>query len=211
MRIHWHGHACFEISNEVTLVTDPHDGKSLGIREPSVKADIVLVSHEHFDHNSARTVKSLNTKVVSGTVARTESGVQIKGFPSFHDDSGGERRGENTIFRFIMDGIVFCHLGDLGHLLDDDTIRAIGPVDILFVPVGDVFTIGPAKAWELIQKVRPKVAVPMHYRVGGLSLSIQPIEPFLEFAGDAVVKVGNEIDIEKDELPGELTVWVFTL
>jgi L-ascorbate metabolism protein UlaG (beta-lactamase superfamily) len=180
MIIRWHGHACFEISNGHTIVTDPHDGKSIGIKPPQVKADLTLVSHNHFDHNSVKTVNKTSTRSCSVPGKHREFDIEIKGIKAYHDNTGGEKRGEICIFSFLMDGISFCHLGDLGHILEPEQIKAIGKIDILFVPIGDVFTIGAQEAWKTITLLQPIVAIPMHYRVGGLSLSIQPLDPFLE-------------------------------
>jgi L-ascorbate metabolism protein UlaG (beta-lactamase superfamily) len=211
MKIRWHGHACFEIGDGITIVTDPHDGKSIGIKPPVVKADIVLQSHDHFDHNCVRVVKKLNTKVVKTAGLTNKNDIKIKGVHSFHDDAGGDKRGENIIFRFSVDDINFCHLGDLGHPLDNSSVEELGDVDILFIPVGDVFTIGPKEAWEVINKIKPKVAVPMHYRMGGLSLSIKPLDPFLNQEKDKnVVRIGNEIQLENEDLPENFEIWVFT-
>jgi len=93
MIIRWHGHACFEISNGRTIVTDPHDGKSIGIKPPQVKADLVLVSHGHFDHNSVKTVSKGSTKIISTVGKFEELGIKVKGVKAFHDNAGGERRG----------------------------------------------------------------------------------------------------------------------
>jgi L-ascorbate metabolism protein UlaG (beta-lactamase superfamily) len=210
MIIRWHGHACFEISNDHTIVTDPHDGKSIGIKPPQVRADLVLVSHQHFDHNSVKSVSKATTKTISKSGKFSELGIEFKGVKAFHDDASGERRGEINIFNFKVNGITFCHLGDLGHVPDLNQINELGAVDILFVPIGNVFTIGATDAWKTIKAIQPKVAIPMHYRVGGLSLSIQPLEPFLTQA-DKVEKVGNEIDFEIEDIPKQFEVWVFSL
>lgn len=212
MKIRWHGHACFEIGNKTTIVTDPHDGKSIGIKPPHIKADLVLISHDHFDHNCIRIVEGRDTKGIDREIDTTKNGIKIKGVKAYHDDSLGSKRGEVLLFKFTVDGVNFLHLGDLGHVPDNDLILQLGDVDILFVPVGNVFTIGPEKAWEVINAVNPKVVIPMHYRVGGLSLSIKPIDPFLAEADeDSVVRVGNEINFEKEDLPEEFEVWFFTL
>ena len=210
MKIRWHGHACFEVSNSVTVVTDPHDGKSIGISPPVLKADIVLVSHDHFDHNCIRIVKGLSVDCVNKAGERTVKGVKIRGIGSYHDESQGMKRGSNIIFKFELEDVKFCHLGDLGHLLDDVIIKEIGDVDILFTPIGSVFTIDADKAWEITKAINPKVVIPMHYRVGGLSLNIKPPEPFLE-KSERVYKKGNEVDFEKEDLPEELEVWFFSL
>jgi L-ascorbate metabolism protein UlaG (beta-lactamase superfamily) len=212
IKIRWHGHACFEVGDGVSIITDPHDGKSIGIKPPHAKADIVLISHDHFDHNCLKGVEGKNTKVFSREIEVKQNGVEILGVKAYHDDSNGSKRGDVLLFKFSLEGVTFCHLGDLGHLLDNDILNRLGKIDILFIPVGDVFTIGPKNAWKVVNSIKPNVAIPMHYRVGGLSLSIKPVDPFLEDAkNDSIVKVGNEMDFEKDDLPEEFEVWVFTL
>lgn len=211
LQIRWHGHACFEITNEITLVTDPHDGKSIGIPAPSVAGDIILVSHDHYDHNSVKTVEKEGSKVITDERKKNISNVEIKGIESFHDECRGEKRGKNIIFKFTMGNITFCHLGDLGHELDENAVQQIGDVDILFIPIGGTFTIDAERAWNVINAIRPKIAIPMHYKIGGLSLPISGIDPFLEKNKFKVLKVGNEIDIEKEDLPTEPEIWTFTL
>jgi len=211
LQIRWHGHSCFEITNDVTIVTDPHDGKSIGIHAPSVTGDIILVSHDHYDHNSVKSVEKDGSKVVTDARKRNISNVEIKGIESFHDECCGEKRGDNIIYKFTMENITFCHMGDLGHDLEEDTIQKIGDVDILFIPIGGTFTLDAKQAWKIIKKVKPRITVPMHYKIGGLSLPITGIEPFLEESKYEIIKVGNEIDIEKEDLPEKLEVWTFTL
>jgi len=180
LQIRWHGHSCWEITNNKTLVTDPHDGKSIGIPAPTVTGDIILVSHDHYDHNSVKTVEKDGSKVVFDGRKRTIDDVEIKGIDSFHDEAGGAKRGNNIMYKFTMGGIAFCHLGDLGHDLDEESVEKIGEVDI-------------------------------HYKIGGLSLPIAGLDPFLEQSKHKVIHVGNEIDIEKEDLPDETEVWTFTL
>jgi len=196
----------------VTIVTDPHDGKSLGIAPPKAKADLVLMSHDHFDHNCVTMVSGSDTSVIKKPVMTVERGVRVEGISAFHDTSGGSKRGQITIFKFELDGTTFCHLGDLGHKLDEATTEKISPVDILFVPTGDVFTVGPDSAKAVIDSVSPRVAIPMHYRMPGMTLSIQPIQNFLRLCDQKrVVKVGNEVEFSEDELPESGTeIWVFS-
>jgi len=210
MKIVWHGHSCFEINDKLTVVTDPHDGKSLGLRTPIVKADIVLISHDHFDHNCARIVKG-DFAIVREPGARTVKGMKIIGIEADHDDAEGSKRGRVIIYSFMLGGIRFCHCGDLGKMLDQQQMDAIGPVDILFVPVGGVFTIDGPQALQLIGALKPKIAIPMHFRVGGLSLSIQTVDRFL--AGvpkDKLLQVGNSAEFEKEDLPESTEYWVFS-
>jgi L-ascorbate metabolism protein UlaG (beta-lactamase superfamily) len=212
LKIRWHGHACFEITDDQTIITDPHDGKSIGIPTPSVTADIVLISHNHYDHNSVKTVEKESTKVINETRKRTLDSMTIKGFPSYHDQSEGAKRGENIIFKFTVDDIIFCHLGDLGHQLDDSLVKNFDDIDVLFIPIGGTYTLDATAAWKVINDIKPAVVIPMHYKIEGLSLPIAGVDPFLQQSKEyKILKVGNEIDIEKEELPSELEIWVFTL
>jgi L-ascorbate metabolism protein UlaG (beta-lactamase superfamily) len=211
LQIRWHGHSCFEITNDKTIVTDPHDGKSIGIPAPSAQADIILVSHDHYDHNSVKTVEKTGSKIVTDSRKRSIDNVEIQGIDSFHDETKGAKRGNNIMFKFTMENITFCHLGDLGHTLDDETVSKIGQVDVLFIPIGGTFTVDDKKAWNVIKRIKPKIVVPMHYKIGGLSLPIAGIDAFLEQNPYDVIHVGNEIDIEKEDLPEEPEVWAFTL
>ena len=212
MRIRWHGHACFEVAGSSVVVTDPHDGKSIGIRPPAVTADLVLISHDHFDHNCARLVKDAHTAVIDRPIMTVEKGVRVEGVEAFHDDQQGAKRGKVNLYRFEMDGFSFCHLGDLGHVLDDVQTDKLVGVDFLFVPVGDVFTIGPEGAKLVIESLRPRVVIPMHYRTPGLSLSIRPLQDFLDaMGGEQVNRVGNEIDFTAEDLPQSgREIWTFS-
>ena len=211
IQIRWHGHSCWEITNDVTLVTDPHDGKSIGIPAPNVAGDIILVSHDHYDHNSVKSVEKDSSKVVLDERKRTIDDIEIKGIESFHDEDHGSKRGKNIIYKFVVDGINFCHLGDLGHDLDEESVEKIGQVDILFIPIGGTFTVDDKLAWNLVKKIKPRIIVPMHYKIGGLSLPIASVDAFLEASDYSINHVGNEIDIEKEDLPDEPEVWTFTL
>ena len=211
LEIRWHGHSCFEISNEVTVVTDPHDGKSIGIPTPFVKADIVFVSHDHFDHNSTKTVSDEKTIIISEKRKRTIHNINIRGMQTYHDTCQGEKRGENIVFIFTIEQITFAHLGDLGHLLDEKQIQSLGSIDILFIPVGGTYTLDGEKAGELIKKIQPRIVVPMHYKIEGLSLPLAQVDDFLSKTNYDVIKVGNQIDIEHEDLPKNPEIWVFTL
>lgn len=213
MKIRWHGHACFEIRNgNVTVVTDPHDGKSIGLAPPNVKADIVLQSHDHFDHNAVKVVKG-NPKVINVPGSTEVNGVKILGVQLFHDEMQGAKRGKNIVFRFQMNGISFCHLGDLGHVISKETAAELGKVDILFTPVGSVFTIDAKGAWEVAKLLRPRIVVPMHYKTGSLSLNIQDVTPFLNGSPkERITQMGSEVEFDAKDLPvGGTDVWVFSL
>lgn len=211
LQIRWHGHSCFEIKDDITLVTDPHDGKSIGIPAPNIEGDIILVSHDHYDHNSVKTVEKIGSKVVRDERKRNIYNVVIRGIKTYHDENFGDSRGENIIFKFLIDDINFCHLGDLGHILEEDIAEKIGDVDILFIPVGGNFTIDANYAWKIVNLIKPSIIIPMHYKIGGLSLPIDTLDKFLETSIFKILKVGNEIDFEKADIPNESEIWAFTL
>lgn len=203
-------HSCFEINDQATVVMDPHDGRSIGVKPPSLRADVVTISHDHFDHNAVRVIKG-DYVVVKDVAPKIIKGVAIRGITGFHDDVDGEKRGRMNIFHLTLNGVRFCHLGDLGHMLTEAQLKELGKVDVLFVPVGGVFTIDGAQAQRLVQAINPRVAIPMHFRVGGLSMSIHNADGFLKgLPEDQIVRVGNEVEFEADDLPERTEYWVFS-
>jgi len=211
LQIRWYGHACFEIRDHQTIVTDPHDGRSIGIPTPMIHGDIILISHDHYDHNSFKTVEKEHSKIITDSRKRTINDITIKGYETFHDAHSGEKRGGNIMYKLTIDDITLLHAGDLGHMLDDKLIESLGSIDILFIPVGGTYTLDADSALKVIKKIKPKIAIPMHYKIEGLSLPIATVDEFLQKTTFPIIKVGNEIDIEKEEIPTNPEIWVFTL
>lgn len=206
----WLGHSMFLLSLNDTLkiVIDPYDD-TVGYALPDVSADIVLVSHRHFDHDNVKLVKG-RPKVVDATGETSLKGITFKGIPSVHDDKDGTLRGLNTIYVWEMGGIRFAHLGDLGVMLSDEQIKQIGQIDVLFPPVGGFFTIDAATAARIVEVLKPKIVFPMHYKteVMGENFPIAGVNDFL--AGKKTVKrVGkNSITLKNEELPEEVSIYV---
>ena len=211
MRMRWHGHACFEFENgEHTVVIDPHDGRSLGIKPPAASADIVLMTHEHYDHRAAWIINGNHEDIMAREGRFSVNGLEVEGFRTFHDTTGGSERGMNTVYLFEMDGLRICHCGDLGCIPGDDIISRIKGVDILMVPTGEVFTMEMRDVRRFIELVNPTITVPMHYRVGGLTLPISTIDDFLEIIPEEYVDyIGNEIDVTLDDLTEMKECWIF--
>jgi L-ascorbate metabolism protein UlaG (beta-lactamase superfamily) len=213
VKVKWWGHATFEIKgSKVTVITDPHGG-SVGLPEPRSSGDIVLVSHDHFDHYSKidQVSKSGAEKFLWAEGTKTVKGITVKGIPAFHDESKGKQRGKNIIYTFNVDGINFCHLGDLGHIPSDSQVKEIGQVDVLFIPVGGVFTIDAKGATETANLIKPKIIIPMHYKLPSLQLGIAEVKEFT--SGKTRVKEvkSSEVEISKDALPKETEVWVLKI
>src|SRR5258706_2149318 len=187
MDITYLGHSSFKIKTKsASVVTDPFDPKMVGLKYSGVEAEIVTISHNHKDHSATDKVASTK-KVVGGPGEYEISGVSIMVYKTFHDNKNGEERGENTVYVIEAEGLRIVHLGDLGHTLSDSLIDEIGDVDVLMIPVGGSFTIGPKEATEIISKIEPYFVIPMHYTTEGLESSLAekllPVEDFLKESG----------------------------
>lgn len=209
MEITWFGQACFSIkSKEARIVTDPYNDQ-YGLKVPkNLKADIVTVSHEHFDHNNVSAVSGVAEGqapfIIKSPGEYEVNNIEIIGVPSFHDTEKGSLRGNNTIYIFHLEDMGVCHLGDLGHTLIDEELEKLNQVDILLVPVGGTYTIDAQKAVEVTNQIDPKIVIPMHYQIEGLStrLGIEGVDKFLKEIG-AGYQPQDTLKISKNELPQE--------
>jgi L-ascorbate metabolism protein UlaG (beta-lactamase superfamily) len=200
----WHGHACVELrrSDGYTIVFDPHDGISLGLKRPNVKADLILVTHEHFDHNAVDVVSKPSSKVLRMEVgSRVIGDIKIWGFKSYHDKVKGAERGLNTIYVVEVEGQKIAHLGDLGDRPEPDVMNSLRRLNLLIIPVGGTFTIDAKEAWELIEELKPRNVLPIHYKVPGIRLPLAPVDDFLRLVKDYnVVRLdGNSFELDKYE------------
>ena len=212
MKIKWLGHASFMIISDTgtRIITDPYTpgGFGLGYDEIKESADIVTVSHGHGDHNNVAAVQG-NPEVVREAAPVEIKGIKINGIPSYHDDTGGSRRGNNIIFCFEVDGIRVCHLGDLGHPLGDKEITDLGKVDIVLTPVGGNFTIDAKVATEICGKLAPKVIIPMHYRNDRCSsFPVAGVDDFLQGKEGVSRLDATEVEFKKGELPAITQIMV---
>ena len=203
MIITWIGHSCFKIQDKVgpdgiTVVTDPFD-KTVGLKVPNFEANIVTVSHDHFDHNN---VKSLRGEpfVIKGAGEYDVKGVLVHGVMSAH---GGGVNMKNIIYRFEMDGISVSHLGDLGHALDNKQLEVVVGTDILLIPVGGKYTIDAKKAVEVVSQIEPRIVIPMHYKTSGLKIAgIDGVDKFVKEMGLKPTEE-EKLKISKKDLPQE--------
>ncbi len=188
MDISWYGQACFTLKGkEATVAIDPF--ADIGLKEPKLEADILLVSHDHFDHNNVGAVKG-DPYVIDVPGEYESHSVMVEGIPTYHDDKDGADRGTNTIFSLQLDGIHFVHAGDIGHKLSDEVVERIGDVDVLFIPVGGHFTVDAKGAAEIVKQLQPRITVPMHYQVPGLKLKeLAGVDKFLKEVGAKVKKL----------------------
>lgn len=196
--LRWFGQSFFQIETSTgqKIVFDPHAIPNFGV--PRVSADVTLLSHLHDDHaqpevlaEKGRVFQGLN---LSKDGKRTDWNpvdekvltTRVRTLGTYHDTLAGMQRGKNAIWVVEADGLVFCHLGDLGHELTDAQVKAIGPVDVLMVPVGGIYTINGEQAKKVVARIKPKrFVLPMHYGVAGYDDLVGPDE-FLD--GQKAVK-----------------------
>ena len=205
MRLRWYGQSAFALTGErATVFIDPFGdltGAPMGWRYPPIsgaRADLLLVTHEHRDHNAVAAVDGEPPTIRSqaGTHEDTPVGTVVS-IASEHDDVAGTRRGANTIVRFELDGVRVAHFGDFGQAaLRDEQRAALGDVDLLIVPVGGGPTIGADGALALVEQLRPRLVVPMHYRTPQVDF-LEPADAFLDRAPLEVVRW----DASEGELP----------
>ncbi len=205
MDILWYGHACFRIKDRTaTIITDPFD-KSIGLSPAGLKGDIVTVSHAHPGHSNVKAVKG-NPFVIDGPGEYEVSGVFITGISSYHDTRNGREYGKNTIFVFEMDGLRVCHLGDLGHIPSQSQVEAIGDINVLLVPVGGGASLKASQATEVVSLLEPSIVVPMHYRLSGLAMKLDPVSKFLKELGVASAEEQDMLKVSASSLPEETQV-----
>jgi L-ascorbate metabolism protein UlaG (beta-lactamase superfamily) len=203
MKIKYLGHSAFVITSEegLKIVTDPYTRSSgLTYGEITESADIVTISHGHSDHCNAAAVKG-NPEVVKGAGRSTVKGIEFNGIASYHDEARGRMRGNNTIFCFDVDGIRVCHLGDLGHLLDDRQVKEMGEVDIMLIPVGGYFTIDARAAGQVCNQLKPGVVMPMHYKTEKGIPGIAGVDDFIKDKDNVSRRESSEVEFKREEIP----------
>lgn len=203
MIIQYFGHSYFKIETKNKIIAlDPYSEEALGLKPPRFKANILLISHDHKDHNNKAAILG-EPFVVEGPGEIEKDGIFIEGIISYHDNRLGQERGYNTIYKIKTEDLTLCHLGDLGEkTLKDNTLERLSDIDILFIPVGGTYTINAEEAISIINQIEPKIVIPMHYQLPGAKIKLDPLEKFLK----AFEKKAEELDklvIRATQLPEE--------
>lgn len=220
MLIRYLGHSSFKVrGSEGAVITDPYENKVVGLELPRMSAEVVTVSHDHEDHNAAERVQGTSNRkepfVITKPGEYEASEISVIGVSSKHDDEDGSKRGDNIIFTFKLDGIWVAHLGDLGHKLSSRQINKIGAIDVLMLPVGGEYTIGPKMAMEVVKSLSPSIVIPMHYKVKGMNKQFDKlvtVDEFLEKASLNGVDRLDKLSIgSRNQLPEETEVIVMEM
>jgi L-ascorbate metabolism protein UlaG (beta-lactamase superfamily) len=195
MRVEWYGQSAFLLTGtEQTVFIDPFGDLGAAIAAHAMtfdyppiagaSADLLLITHEHMDHNAAEAIDG-DPPVLRSTAGRLASPIgEVLAIASEHDGAAGTERGPNTIFVFSLDGLRVAHLGDLGQpLLRPEQVAAIGAVDLAFVPVGGGPTLDAEQAAAVVETLKPRWVVPMHYRTPRISF-LETADAFLDLIGE---------------------------
>lgn len=203
MIITWYGQSCFKIqSGDLVIAIDPF-GKGIGLTPPRFRADIILITHEHYDHSNAGAIAG-NPFVIRGPGEYDLKGVYARGLASFHDQEQGRLRGPNTIYSLDIEGLTIAHLGDFGEgELRDQTLEELGETEIAFIPVGGTYTIDGAQAAKAAKQIEPRILVPMHYKIPGLSINIAGVEQFLKEMGAGRNEAMEKLSVKKKDFAEE--------
>jgi L-ascorbate metabolism protein UlaG (beta-lactamase superfamily) len=189
MRVQWYGQSAFRLStHDASVMIDPFGDLSTATAGPisfgypaieGVDSDLVLITHEHIDHNAADLVDG-SPAILRSTAGRLESPLgEVLAVASEHDQVAGTERGPNTIFVFELDGLRIAHFGDLGQrALREEQATAIGAVDLVLLPIGGGPTIGAEQAAAIVDRLHPRWVVPMHYRTARINF-LETADAFL--------------------------------
>ena len=186
-------------------MTDPFT-RSLGLAVPRLTANVVTISHDSPHHANFQGVGG-GPRLIQGPGEYEIAGSMITGVGTPGERTGGEL-GKNTAYRYEMDDLELCHLGDLGKALTPDQIDALKDPDVLFLPVGGVCTVTPAEAAEIASQLEPRLIVPMHYALPGLSFNLEPVERFCREMGLVEINPQPRLAVTRSSLPETTTVVV---
>jgi len=205
MDIKWYGHAAFKITTEdgTTIIVDPYqpgfsDALSYGLIED--EADIVITSHEHGDHNYVKGIRG-KYELVKKQGTYNLKGVKLESIPTFHDTSSGKERGNNLLTIISADGLVVLHVGDLGHDLDKATLKKVGKVDVLLLPVGGFYTIDAQVATKVMNSIKPLITIPMHYKTDKCGFPITGVEEFTRGKENVRTLSRSDLKVAVENLP----------
>ena len=205
--ITWFGHSMWKFDfNNVSVIIDPYTDIGYPLRKID-KADIVISTHNHFDHNNFSLITTYNQKISEQGHFSYEN-LEIDAIQVWHDKKLGSLRGKNLLIKIKQKGLSLLHCGDLGHIPDESVIQKLGRIDLLFVPIGGIYTIDAYEAKQLAEILNPKIIFPMHYQTPVLNLSLEKPEKFLSLFEPNKIKFFKSNKITLESLPDNMQIYV---
>ena len=193
MKLTWIGHACFKLEkDDYTVLFDPYKDSCVpGLQNVREEADMVICSHEHGDHSGRECVALKEGK---------DSPFTITEIHTYHDEVKGAKRGPNTVSILEADGMRIVHMGDIGCELEPEQAEQLKNADVMMIPVGGFFTIGPEQAKEMVSRLNPKVVIPMHFRKGNFGYDeIGTVDAFLNGNENVVICEGSSLELSRNQ------------
>lgn len=208
MKIQWLGHSAFRLTESTgsSIITDPFKASAVGYAMAYASADAVTSSHAHSDHNNFEGVKG-SPVIINSTGVFDAGGISVHGLSTSHDDSDGALRGKNIVYKFRLDGVHVCHLGDIGEPCSPELTEQLLPVNILLIPVGGNYTIDAEQAKEYVDNIMPDVVIPMHFKTKHTELDIDKLDSFLKlFEDDQIVEADSHtLEFDRYDFNGDST------
>jgi len=208
MTIQWYGQSCFQIiasrnrGEETSIILDPFS-EEIGLKLPKLEADLLLITHQHHDHNNIKAVTG-NYFLIEEPGEYDVKNVTVQGIASYHDNSQGKERGENIIYSIGVEDLKICHLGDLGQKeLTAEQLEKIGEVDILMIPIGGTYTISDREAAKIMSQLEPKITIPMHFALPKLKVKLDTLDKFLKNFGIKNLMPEKKLSVKKKDLSAE--------
>ena len=201
MKIQYLGHASFRLISDVgtAIICDPYKGDMVGFDMPKLSCDVVTTSHGHGDHAAVDEVKG-NPPVLEKEVSLAVDDVAVQSIHTFHDDKKGKLRGDNYVFCFLVDGLKVVHMGDIG-CLDEKLAERLRGCDVLLLPTGGFFTVDAAGAKWYVDRIQPKIVIPMHYKTSEHNFDIAPVQDFLKLFDEQQVRHTHSETLVLDDAP----------
>ena len=211
MKIQYLGHSCFRLISEMgtTVVCDPYSSTMVGLNMPTVRTDVVTMSHHHKDHDCMDNVLGSPAELDMEVTCCADD-FAIRSIPTFHDDEKGAKRGNNLVFTFNVDGLNVVHMGDIG-CKDMNVVKNIYGCDVLMLPVGGVFTVDAQGAKWYVDQVKPKIVIPMHYMTANHKFELGTLDEFISLFDEKQVQRLDADSLTLYDAPQNDDVHVITL
>lgn len=209
MDITWYGLSCFRITErgQISVVTDPFSDK-VGLPAPSLKADVVTISHDEPGHNNLDAIKGQAPYVLSGPGEYEIGNVFVMGVAMHNPEDENPRRNVGYIFEY--ENLTVLHVGDLDHVPAQSVVEAHGEINVLLLPVGGGGGLTASQAAEVVSLVEPHYVVPMHYAQDGLKLNLDPVDRFLKAMGVSNPQQLDVLRVSASGLPEQPQVVMLT-